>query len=64
MIKETGPGRTPRLEKAPGGTLVSVLTYVDYSTKAAIKRLANKRKISQAELVRQYIEWGLENDQR
>jgi hypothetical protein len=57
-------GRPRQVERDENDKGRIVATRIDYSDVAAIKRIAKRRGCTQAEVIRNFITWGIENDKR
>lgn len=53
---QPGPGRTKLYDRR-------VTTSIDRETAIALTFISRRRKVSTSDLLRQYIEWGLEADE-
>lgn len=57
------PPKQPFQKPQKYGKRVGVTIYIDQSTYDAVAKMAQRQRKSGAELIRTYIEWGLETDE-
>jgi hypothetical protein len=60
----TERGRPSTVERDPNGGRVQLSVLLDYTDKAALIRIAKRRRTSPTELIRTYIAWGLDIDSK
>lgn len=58
------PKGTTTLERSPTGGRCCVSAWIDYTDKAALRRIAKRDGKRVSEIIRTYIVWGIEHDKR